>query len=232
MNKLQQDCSEKYEQINFKTALWNKGWQTKLLQATAHDDVLHLLKPFPSKVKKNKIQGTLNTRQMLSHNNTGNSSSSPQMFYLNTVFLQVFGAGAAVTPAFILHRPFLFHLFVSAPLLHCVIKPACDWNASSQTAAGFPGSAFPSCYLHPVWFLVAARDSRGQDCTSISDWISACLLSVIFRLLGKPSGSAARVSSDALIRQTGSPLDPTADGFLSDKRPIKPPSFPFSAPDH
>lgn len=74
----------------------------------------------------------------MSHNNTGNSSSSPQMFYFNTIFLQVVSAGAAVTPAFILHRPFLFHLFVSAPLLPCLIKPACDWNVSTRLLRGSP----------------------------------------------------------------------------------------------
>lgn len=71
------------------------------------------------------------------------------------------------------------------------------------------------------------RDSRGQDCMPISDWISSCLLSVISHVLGKSSGSAA---SDKTDRK---PHTWFCHWQVPLKQKVNEASlFPFSAPDN
>lgn len=106
---------------------------------------------------------------------TGSSFSLLQMLYC--VLTYFVGAGAAFAAPSFLHPPLLFQLYISAVLLHCLIKLTCNWNISTQTAPGFPSSAFPSCYLHPVWLPVAARwgtlRARLQAHLRLNQWLSA-----------------------------------------------------------
>lgn len=102
----------------------------------------------------------------------------------------------------ICHTSIIFSRF-SDVLVHN--QHTAERNVSTQTAAGFPSSAF-TFLLSP--FCVAAchskkRDSRGQDCMPISNWINVCLLSVIFYVLRKSLCSSAQVLSDTLIRRMG-----------------------------
>ena len=155
-------------------------------------------------------------------------------FYIDTIFVQIVIAGAAVTPTSILHLPFLLQPFVSSALPQCLIKvplretyPHVLQQGSLALLSLLVISTQRSC--------LSQRDERleGARLHAHLDWISSCRLSVISLMLGKSSGFAAQVSSDALIRQIGShTIDPATDGFLLDKRQMKPPSFPISAPDN
>ena len=106
-----------------------------------------------------------------------------QMLYF--VLTHFVSAGTAVAPPSFLHPPLLLQLYVSAVLLHCLIKLHLKYMNTDCTRVSqlcFPfllsSSSVAACRSE-------MRDSRGQDCKPIPDWISGCLLSVILHVLGK-----------------------------------------------
>lgn len=96
------------------------------------------------------------------------------------------------------------HLFL---IFRCACsQPAYCWEKCIHTDCSRVSQLCIRFLLSP--FCVAAcrskkRDSRGQDCMPISNWINVCLLSVIFYVLRKSLCSAAQVLSDTLIRRMG-----------------------------
>lgn len=141
-----------------------------------------------------------------------------QMLYF--VLTHFVSAGTAVAPPSFLHPPLLLQLYVSAVLLHCLIKLACIWNIWTRTAPGFPSSAFLSCYLHPVWLPVAARwGTLGGKIASpspIESVVVCCQLSSMCW----GNRCASWVLSDTLTDRK--PTWSCHRGFLLDKRQMKP----------
>lgn len=123
-------------------------------------------------------------------------SSYALLLSFDSIFVQVVSAGESVIPASSF-LDFQMCLFTTSILLREMYP--------HRLQQGFP--ALHSLFLLSPFCVAAChskkRDSRGQDCMPISNWINVCLLSVIFYVLRKSLCSSAQVLSDTLIRRMG-----------------------------
>lgn len=122
-------------------------------------------------------------------------SSYALLLSFDSIFVQVVSAGESVIPASSF-LDFQMCLFTTSILLREMYPHRLQ--QVSQLCIHFLLSPFCVAACHSK-----KRDSRGQDCMPISNWINVCLLSVIFYVLRKSLCSAAQLLSDTLLRRMG-----------------------------
>lgn len=103
-----------------------------------------------------------------------------------------------------------------------------------ETTAGFPGFAFPACYLQPVWLPIAMRwRTRGGKIACSSPIESVVVCSQLSPCVGGLVRYGGSGSSAALIRQTGGKpsvlLMPPLTGCSETKRQMRA-RFPLRRP--